>query len=190
LSDDVSAAARDAAARAELVIIGSVRTLDILWPGQAMPDVEVAAVGERTASAVRRRGGRVVVAGSSGLLGLVEMSRSRLVDAEVVFPHAIGSDRAGLDALRLAANALKEFEIYKSAPIAPSMEMVDAVAFASPSAVEGWHLARDLASVIVGVIGSTTAGAVRLHREPDVVASKPSFRALAETLASHMEVPA
>lgn len=189
MSDEVLSAARDAASRADLLIIGSARTISILWPGRPMPDVDVAAVGEKTARSARRLGGRVVVTGRLGLLGLVELARPQLNGADIVFPHAAGSDPEGLDALRTATKNLDEFEIYRSVPIAPGQEDVDAVSFASPSAVEGWHLTRDLNSIIVGVIGSTTARAVRPYRKPDVMAARPSHRALAEAIATHVEVP-
>ncbi len=52
---------------ADLLLITSVRTLDLLWPDGSMPAVEVAAVGERTAAAVDgagRAGGPVGTVGA------------------------------------------------------------------------------------------------------------------------------
>lgn len=70
--EGVLAQAREAASIADLVLISSVRTLDVLWPNGSMPALEVGAVGERTAAAVKARGGRVVLLGRSGLADLVE----------------------------------------------------------------------------------------------------------------------
>lgn len=186
--DEILDRARDAAKTAGLLLISSARALEVLWPDGSMPPVDVVVVGERTAVEARARGGRVVTVGTGGLLDLVDATAPRLVDSRVVFPHAHGADPKGLAALRQITNDLVEIEIYKAVPIAPGPVSVDAVAFASPSAVSGWLLARDLNSLVVGVIGPTTAEAVARYRAPDVVAPIPSHRELAKALASHLEV--
>lgn len=184
----VLAQAREAASGAELVLISSVRTLKILWPNGSMPPVEVGAVGERTAAAVEARGGRVSLLGRSGLLDLVEQAAGRLASSRVVFPHAAGSDPVALEMLREGAAAFRSFEVYRSVPMAPGSAPVRAAVFASPSAVEGWLLSRDLDGLVVGVIGPTTENAVARHRPPDLIAPQPSHQALAQALASYLEV--
>ena len=184
----VLAQIRQAASLADFLVITSVRTLDILWPNGSMPAVEVGAVGERTAAAVAARGGRVVFLGRSGLAHLAQQMPGRLISSRVVFPHAVGSDQVALELLRARATHLREFEVYRSVPVAPGSAPVDAAAFASPSAVEGWHLSRALDGIVVGVIGPTTREAVAQHRPPDVMAARPSYRSLAQALASHLEV--
>jgi uroporphyrinogen-III synthase len=187
-SGDVLAATREAAAGADVLLISSVRTLDLLWPKGPMPRVDVAAVGQMTAAAVEARRGRVAVTGRSGLGALIRDAADLLVGSQVVFPHAAGSDLSLLHALRAQAGALIEFEVYRAVPVAPIQTPVAAVAFASPSAVAGWLLSRDLERLVVGVIGPTTRAAVARLRPPDVVASQPSHVALARAMASYLEV--
>ncbi|MGH8873168.1 MAG: uroporphyrinogen-III synthase [Acidimicrobiia bacterium] len=182
------ASARAAATRADLIVITSARTVELLWPEQAMPDVEVAAVGEATAAAVTDAGGQVVVTGLSGLVGLVEAIADRLPHARVMLPHASGSDPLALERLGALARAMDERVVYRAVPIPPAPTPVDAVVFASPSAVEGWLLTRDFDRLVLGVIGDTTGAVVARHRPPDVIAPKPSHPALARALTSYLEV--
>lgn len=179
--------AREAAADAELILISSARTVDLLWPHGPMPDVDVAAVGESSANATRRAGGRVAVTGRSGLLDLIDNISGRLRRARVVFPHAGGTDLAATTRLREVAGAIEEHVVYRTAPIAALDTDVDAAAFASTSAVQGWLLTRGLDDVVVGVIGKTTAAAVERVRPPDVVAPRPAHRSLAVALNQHLE---
>ncbi|HJR87883.1 MAG TPA: uroporphyrinogen-III synthase [Acidimicrobiia bacterium] len=185
---DVLARARAATARAGVIVLSSARTVDLLWPDGPMPSIPVLAVGTATEAAVKDRRGQVFIVGNSGLAALAARARTRLATANVVFPRSANSDRAALRIIRELAPHLLEFEVYRTRSIAPAKAEVQAVAFASPSAVEGWHFARSLEGLVVGVIGPTTSAAVSLHRRPDVVASSPSHRALAQALASHMEV--
>jgi uroporphyrinogen-III synthase len=187
-SDQVLAQAREAASMADLLLISSVRTLEVLWPNGAMPGVEVAAVGARTAAAVEARGGQVSLLGRAGLADLVERAADRLVSSRVVFPHAAGSDPEALGSLAERAINLRAFEVYRSHLVAPGPDPVQAVVFASPSAVEGWLLSRALDDLVVAVIGPTTWAAVARHRPPEVMAPQPSHRALARALASYLEV--
>jgi len=186
--DVVLAQAREAASMADLVLISSVRTLDVLWPNGSMPPLKVGAVGERTAAAVKAQGGRVMFLGRSGLADLVEIAADRLGSSRVVFPHAAGSDRVALKMLRQRATDLLEFDVYQTVPVAPGSAPVQAAIFASPSAVEGWLLSRDFDGLVVGVIGPTTWKAAARRRPPEVMASQPIHRALAQALASYLEV--
>lgn len=182
--------AREAASRADLLLITSARTVRLLWPDQPMPGVDVAAVGEATAAAVRGAAGRVVFSGRSGLLGLIEMVADRLGEGRVVFPHAGGADPVASGRLRELAPGVEEHVVYRSVPVAPRHTPVGATVFASPSAVQGWLLTRSFDNVVVAVIGETTRAAVARHRSPDVVAPRPSHRTLALTLMNHLEVRA
>jgi uroporphyrinogen-III synthase len=180
--------AREAALAADLLLITSVRTLDLLWPEGSMPAVEVAAVGERTAAAVQARGGRVVLTGQAGLAELALQTAERLASVRIAFPHAAGSDPVALGAIRAQAIEVQDFEVYRTIPVAPGSTRVEAVAFGSPSAVEGWLLSRDFDGLVIGVIGPTTWEAVARHRPPEVVAAQPSYQALAHSLATYLEV--
>lgn len=191
------AIAREAASSCELLLITSVRTLELLWPGGSMPNAGVAAVGERTSAAVVARGGRLVASGRAGLADLLDQLGDRLEVSSTVFLHGAGphskaesstSLYLALKALRERAADLREFEVYRTTSQPPGNEAVQAAAFASPSAVAGWHLSRSFAGLVVGVIGATTRLAVAAHRPPDVVAPQPSHEALARALATYLEV--
>ena len=195
---DVLAEARRAAAACDLLVITSVRSVDLLWP-DSIPNSPVAAVGERTAAAVTARGGRVVVAGRAGLDDVIERLDNLLEGAGVVFPHAGGfwsnpdtspALLTAVESLRGRAASLTEFEVYRTTSLPPGADEVAAVAFSSPSAVAGWHLSRSFDSLVIGVIGSTTRLAVSVHRKPEVVAPLPSHDALARAMASYLEVSA
>lgn len=186
--EGVLAQAREAASIADLVLISSIRTLDVLWPNGSMPTLEVGAVGERTAAAVKARGGRVVLLGRSGLADLVELAVDRLASSRVVFPHAAGSDPVALELLSERTIDFRAFEVYRSVPVPPGPAPVRAAVFASPSAVEGWLLSRAFDGLVIGVIGPTTRKAVARYRLPDVMAPQPSHHSLAQALASYLEV--
>ena len=182
------AAARASAIDAQLLMVTSSRVVELLWPRGGMPDVEVAAVGPSTAAAILDAGGRVEVVGDAGLGRLIDLTGDRLNRGRVTIAHAAGSDPAAMSRLRAIVAELDEHVVYRMVPVGPKVLPVDAVAFASPSAVGGWWLTRTLDDVVVGAIGKTTAQAVSRIREPDVVADPPSHSSLARGIASFMEV--
>lgn len=195
--EDVLAQAREAAASCDLVLITSARTVYLLWPDGPMTPSPVAAVGERTAAAVQARGGRVALAGQAGLANVLERLGSKLEKAHVVFPHAARPSTTPdhsqslstvVDGLRSRAAHVSEYEIYRTTSLPPGTDFVTAAAFASPSAVAGWHLSRSFDALVIGVIGATTCRAVAAHKTPEVIAPRPSHDALARAMALHLEV--
>lgn len=176
--------ARSEIAAAELALLTSPRAVDLLWPDANMPDVPVAAVGHVTAAAVAAAGGRVELVGDAGLSRLIDLVSDALPSRKVVIAHAAGADPEALARLVDLGPEVTEHVIYRVVPVGPPTLPVDVVSFASPSAVNGWCLTRTLDDVIVGVIGSTTARAVALRREPDVIAEQPSHPALARAIAA------
>lgn len=180
-------AARVAADAADLLVLGSARTVELLWPAGGMPSCGVAAVGPATARAVIAAGGRVVTTGEGGLAELVDSLADRLAGLRVVLLRAAGSDTMATRRLEDLASHLEDHVVYRVQPVGPEPIEVDAVAFASPSAVQGWLLTRSLDRLVIGVIGETTAAAVSSHREPDVVAPRPSFPALADAISSWLK---
>lgn len=176
------------AERADLLVVTSPRVVSLLWPRGGIPDVDAAVVGPATADAVSAAGGRVSVVGDAGLARLADLALGQIQGGRVVLAHAAGSDPVGMARLQEIAADLIERVVYESVPVAPDLTQVEAVAFASPSAVAGWVLARDLEAVVVGAIGTTTARAIERYRPPDVIAEEPSHRALAEAIAAFMEV--
>jgi uroporphyrinogen-III synthase len=186
--EEVLSRAREAVSDADLVLITSARTVDLLWPLGAMPGTEAVTVGAASAAAVEAAGGRVVLTGGSGLADLLDGAAHVIGGARVVFPHAAGTDPGLVARLRSLVSVLEEQEIYRAVPVTPEPTRVDAVVFASPSAVTGWLLARDFVDVVVGVIGPTTQAAVARSRVPEVVAPEPSHHSLARALTSYLEV--
>jgi uroporphyrinogen-III synthase len=186
--EEVLTRAREAVSGADLVVITSARTVDLLWPLGAMSGTRAVTVGAASAVAVEAAGGRVALTGRSGLADLLDVAADELGAARVAFPHAVGTDPGLVASLRSLALDLYEHEIYRAIPVAPEPTPVQAVVFASPSAVNGWLLARDFEEVVVGVIGATTQAAVARHRMPEVIAPEPSHHSLARAMTSYLEV--
>ncbi len=178
-----AAAARNHAATADLMFVTSARSITHLWPHGGMPDTPVAAVGPATAAAVRNAGGHVLEVGDSGSHALTDILAQRIRGKSVAYPHAAGADPEVVRRLERAGAAVKAVTVYRSRPCPPPPDPVDAVVFASPSAVRGWLLARDLYGIRVAAIGPTTAAELeRRGRPPDAVAPEPHLSSLAEAL--------
>lgn len=170
---------------ADLLVLTSPRTVELLWPQGGMPSVPVAAVGAVTAATVERLGGQVAVRGGAGLEQLVEAIPS--TSGRVVFPHAAGTPTPLLERLAARLPGLHHVVVYSTRPVPPPPDPVEAAVFASPSAVEGWLLSRDFEAVIVAAIGDTTAAALRrAGRPPEVVPLHPEPEELARRLAHHL----
>jgi uroporphyrinogen-III synthase len=173
---------RAASAGADLILVTSARAIEVVWPSESMPPTPVAAVGEATARAALEAGGTVSLTGLVGAYDLAD--RIGRGPGTIVFPHAAGTD-PGVSAV-LAENGWDVIEAvaYRAEPIAPDDDPVDAVAFASPTAVAGWCSARTLDRLVVGAIGPTTAAALSGRgRPPDVIAQRPGHTSLATALA-------
>jgi len=181
--DDLLAAAATAAADVDLLFLTSVRTIRLLWPDGGMPSVPTAAVGAATARAVTEAGGEVTVVGNGGGLDLIERIRSLRGIHSVFFPHAGGTDPRVLDALRSTVDVTSTIPVYRAVPVAPGADPVDAVAFASASAVDGWFLTRKLDDVTVAAIGRPTADAIAGHgARVDAIADTPGLDTMASAL--------
>lgn len=177
---------RRQARRADWLLVTSARTVAAMWPRGGMPAAAVAAVGGHTAAAVARAGGRVQLQGRSGGYDLIDRLGRTLEGRRVVFPHASGADPAIIGLLEATAEAVVHGVAYRVDPIAPEATPVDAVAFASPSAVEGWLSARSLDDLLIGAIGPTTARRLDGRGHPaDAVPDRPGFERLAAMMAVH-----
>lgn len=184
----VMADARREAANADLLVVTSPRVVSLLWPDGRMPPVRTAAVGPSTASSVERAGGAVAIVGDAGLARLVDLLADRVAGRRVLIAHAEGSDPEAMRRLRDLVPEFEEQLVYRTVPLPPAADSVDAVSFASPSAVTGWTLTRGFDDLIVGVIGDTTAAAVARYRTADIVSEQATHLALAGAIASFMEV--
>lgn len=177
--------ARRSAAGSHWLLVTSARTVDLLWPDGHFPDVEVAAVGSRTAAAVARAGGAVSLMGDSDSSSLTSDLAPLVENAAVCFPHGSGADLSKVMQLEQAGGTVSTWEIYATQPVPPALDPVDAVAFGSPSAVAGWSLSRGFAGVVVGAIGETTSAAVAdLGHDPHVVANQPDYEELLRRLST------
>ncbi|NQV05922.1 uroporphyrinogen-III synthase [bacterium] len=183
------AGARRSVGEAAVLLLGSVRALDVLWPEGQPPPVPVIAVGGATAAAVRERGGSVEFTGSGGLHEVAD--EADLDGRAVVFPHSAGTDRSALHRIAQRASSLSAPVVYAAVPLPPDDGEVDAVAFGSPSAVRGWLMARNLEHTLVGAIGATTTGYLESRGvRVDCISPRPDFDALAAAMATQLEVVA
>ncbi len=161
---------------ADWILVTSTRTVELLWP-DVVPAVPFIAVGARTADAVRRRKGSVAVEAAGSVAALTpHLDTVVMPSAKVLFPRASGADPSTAARLRRRGVSVDDPVVYRVHPVAPPTDPVTAVAFGSPSAVEGWLSGRSLANVLVGAIGPTTAKAVEraggtVHAQPP----RPTF---------------
>lgn len=177
--------ARRSAADSDWLLVTSPRTVHFLWPHGHLPDVEVAAVGAGTAAAVTGAGGAVSLLGDSGSVALVSELVTLAENSTVCFPHGRGADLSKVRSLEDTARTVSTWEVYATEPMPPALDPVDAVAFGSPSAVEGWSRSRGFAGVAVGAIGETTGAALSDRGHPaDVVADRPDYEELLERLSA------
>lgn len=180
--------ARLAISEADLVVVTSIRALDLVWGSGVLPDIDFAAVGPATAQGIKRKGGRVVRAGHGGALALVRLIEGDLRGRRVLYLHARGSDPDAISRLAGGAGSVVDVELYQSVPVGPGGDPVEAATFASPSAVAGWLQTRTLDGLILAAIGPATAGELARHgRPPEVTAPNPGFPALADALAAYLE---
>lgn len=175
---------------ADLLLLTSPRAVRALWPDGGMPPVRCAVVGSATGDAVTAAGGDVALVGSAGGDQLVDELEGQVEGTRIVFAHAGATDPVRAERLRSAGAEVVRGVAYETVPIPPAYDAVEAALFGSPSAVEGWRIARDLEDVaVVGAMGPTTAAALsRVGREPDIVPESPSVRALVNELVAHQEV--
>jgi hydroxymethylbilane synthase len=178
---------RSAALDADWLVFTSRRALEIMWPEMMPSGPKIAAVGAATAVAVAAAGGRVTVTGKGGAAELCERLRGRVSGQTVVFPHAAGAGPETAEMLRSEGAEVVAAAAYETLSIAPAVDPVDAVILASPSAVAGWMMSRDLAGMVIAAMGRATAQAVRdCGFEPDVVPNVPGAGAIVSALYRHL----
>jgi uroporphyrinogen-III synthase len=185
-AEDVDLArARAAVEEADLVVLTSSRALDVLWPGGPVPATPIAMLTPAGASRVEERGGRIAHVGTGKPSDFTAYLLRKAAGKRVAYPHAEDIDPRITLSLADAAAELVAVAVYGWIPVAPPLDIVEAVVFESPLAVEGWMEGRDLSGIVAAAIGPGTAAALRRHgRGPDILVRRPHFGVLAETLAS------
>ena len=183
-SEDVLMSVKDAISAVGHVMVSSARAVETLWTECETVDADFYVVGSATAEAVERHGGTVRVVGSGGLTDLVDRLEP-LGLRRLVFPHADGTDRGSIEPLAASGVEVVSTVVYHTELLGPAADEVDAVAFSSPSAVEGWLSGRPLDDLVVAAIGPTTAAALVRHGVGvAVVPPTPGHEDLAAALAA------
>lgn len=191
----------------DVILVTSRRAAEAMGPRRGRcVGARVAAVGERTAGALRDLGWDVTHTGDAGALGLIRgLLRSGALSSSerVLYPV---SSLGGHDAVELLDQqqiACQRVEIYRVLPECPHPEVVltdvgaglDAIAFTSPSAVSaveavlGENFATVLHGLVVAAIGPTTAAAVdRRGAATNLVVADPvGLEGVVEALRHRLE---
>ncbi len=170
---------RAAAERADWIVVTSRRAIDHVWPEGDIPaHPAVAAVGPRTAAAVREAGGRVEIVGSGGAAELRDLLAGRVAGRCVVFPHSRIADPETARWLRAEAAEVVAEPAYDTMPVPPGDDPVDAAVFGSPSAVAGWRLSRSFDGILCAAMGETTAAALARAGAPAGTVAERGFAEL------------
>ena len=180
-----TAGIRDRAAHSDALVVTSSTTVSILAERGILADRTVFAVGRATAERARAAGASIAWAGSGGVHRLGAEAAELLRGRRILVAGAANSLAEVSGVLREVGASVSAVAVYATAPISPSDAPVDAVAFGSPSAVAGWLSSRTLDGVVVGAIGTTTAGALtRAGVAVDAVPPHPDFGGLIEQMAA------
>ncbi|HKA90983.1 MAG TPA: uroporphyrinogen-III synthase [Haliangiales bacterium] len=165
------------------------------------PKGRVAAVGDRTAEALRKAGLAVdLVAAEKTGAGLARaLAAAGIKRARILVPHAAEGRDDLADGLRAAGARVTVVAAYRNVPLAPAELAplvarlvagdIGAAAFFAPSQVAPLAGALDRVGLIAA-IGPTTADALRAAgARVDVVAPEPTAEALARAIALRYKNP-
>lgn len=177
----------------------SAASVEAVGP-EPSPGSHHAAVGGATAQVLAAAGIEADVVGDGGGAELAELLLGRLEPGtRILYPRSAKADRSFAERLRTFGIEVDDRVAYDLLDADPEVLRAAlsagaaAITFASPSAVKGFAVAAGgellaRADLLVASIGATTTGALRSHlREPDVVASEPSFAALAAAVAGALD---
>jgi uroporphyrinogen-III synthase len=189
------------------VVVTSARAVPSLGSGAGIPEqVRVGAVGAATAAALGQAGWTVDVTGEgdAGDFANAIAGRYDLRGAHVLFPAGSLAGRTLQETLAQLGARVERVEAYRTVLAPPDASRVradlaagvDAIAFASPSAVasllealgEGWG--RMLAGVAVAAIGPSTERALveaGLEAGRIVTAGRPGLEGLVEACVASIE---
>lgn len=150
---------------------------------------KMAAVGQRTALAIQRRGGRVALVSTDNRQeGLVEALRDLPPGAHVLCPLAASGRPLLAQSLRARGCIVDVVTVYRTEPRTdlPAPPEFDVATFASPSALRAFVKGlgpQALAEKTVAVIGPTTAEEAESSGLVTVVAETPDVDALILAIA-------
>lgn len=169
------------------VAFTSATAVDMLFRGvrdaRSFGGTKVAAVGEATASRLRARGIEPDVIGTAGGAALGEVIAGP--PSCVLLPQAEGARPELADTLRARGFDVEELALYRTvaAPLdeaaRAALATVDAVVFASPSAISAWQNHGLDPPAVAICIGPTTAAAAQAQGFPVVTADEPTAPAMA-----------
>lgn len=174
-------------------------------PNARSMDVRVAAIGHVTAQRLREAGFRLdLVPDVQTANGLVDaFGAMDIAGLRMLCPLGDLARPALVDGLRQKGATVEMVEAYRTAPVndlpddvlsALKSGQIDAITFASPSAVQGFvelvaRLDLPFPEALVACIGPATSAAADAAGLPvAVVAAKPSAAALADAIAAHLTV--
>ena len=180
-SANLSAHLRDA----EVLVLTSARTVDLVPEGARAVAPPVLAVGSATAFAANEAGLTVVAAGDGGVDRLVDDHARHLEGRDVVFAGSANLLERTVAILGRHARRVRGVPLYRTVPIPPAPDPVDAAVFGSPTAVAGWASVRSFDGVVVAAVGATTAASLlEIGVVPDVVPDAAGFTDAIEAVAA------
>ncbi len=172
-----------------------VQAVDRLVAAPLPSRLAIAAVGPSTAAAARAHLGRVDLVSAAGTAAALGIDLAERLDLEqhraprVVVAAAVGGRRDVEQVLEPRGVAVTRVDVYRTEP-APALEprqsldSVDVVLLASPSAVDGLRARADLSSriPIVSIGPSTTAAARAVGMRVAAEAEQRSLEAMLEAI--------
>lgn len=183
-SADHIARIRAACDEVDLIVLDSVRPIDILWSATAVPAAPFAVSNRAVAAAVEAKGGTVEMVGDGRCAEFATSLVPAIEARSVAFPHASDTDPRAIVALADSARMIVAAPVYTTYPCSPALDAVDAAVFVSPLAVHGWASARSFTGLTVATLGRSTRLALSGYdRDPDVETSAPEYSALSSALA-------
>jgi uroporphyrinogen III methyltransferase/synthase len=182
----------------EWIAVTSARAVEAMFAelrdARDLAGVRIVAVGPATARALSERGVKAdFVPERPSAAGLVDELPAPAGSGLVLLPQATGARPELAAGLRAAGWDVVTAEAYRTEPIRPAPEALeaargaDAITFLSPSSVDAYLAAAgpDGVPPVVACIGATTADAARAHGlDVDVIPDGASPKALVDALAT------
>lgn len=178
---------RAASEEVDLIVLDSLRPLDLLWPDSPLPPTPFAASSRSVAAGIEARRGVLKVVGDGRSLEFATSLLDVVSGKSVALPHASDMDPRAIVTLADAAGLLVAAPVYANHPKPPAGDPVDAAVFLSPAAVHGWALRRSFTGVAVAALDQRTREELgRYGRRPDVQTASTAYSDLSLGLAGYL----